>query len=162
LVLSRFSTGSADDAVAPALPLVLDRDRTINSGNRSSCPGPTVLATFEVDHEAGLLVVDRDGTAIVQSDRPDGLVTTLSPRHHVSVGRSPCFENWPEAAEAARTRVRFGAYDLAGNFSGWSEYEEVLIQPENEPLACRVSASNHTPLWLTVPGLLWVVARRRN
>ena len=140
-VASEFWVGAQPDATPPTLPYVIGRDRTSNHSGTAMCPGPTHLATFQVDHEPGLLVVDRDGTAALLADAPEGVVTTLSARQHVSIGRSPCVDNWPQAEPAARTRVRFGAYDLAGNFSGWSEYEDVLIQPEHEALACRTVAT---------------------
>lgn len=37
------------------------------------------------------------------------------------IGESSCFNSWPQAAAGASGDVEFGAFDLAGNFSGWSE-----------------------------------------
>ena len=62
----------------------------------------------------------------------------------VGLGTAGCTAGWPEAGPGARTSVRFGAFDVAGNFSGLSAPIAVRL-----PGGCGCAADGSADLgWL--------------
>ncbi|MFN7134862.1 MAG: Ig-like domain-containing protein [Myxococcales bacterium] len=159
-IVASFVTGERRDDVAPAVPRIREVTEHVDSAfERSSCdPAQLLRVSFEADDDAQLAVLDRGRTARLDPAVPTGEVTELdvpsaagAPREF-SVGRGPCRVNWPEAARGRSTTIRVGAFDLAGNFSGFGPEEEIGFS------VCGCSSA---PGALTWAGLLALAVLRR-
>ena len=112
-------------------------------------------AELDIEHEF-LLVLDRDHTSELDVSALEGTVTDAFTRTDFPyLGYAPCDQtNWPEADGGAATTIRMGAFDMAGNFSGFSE-EEII------DLGCGCDTRREARLgWLAL--LLIPIARRRS
>jgi hypothetical protein len=157
-----FTTGPGPDLAAPSLPRVLGWTAAFTSEGRYPCRETDARVTLDVeagDPDTLVVVLDRAGTSIFNTATIDGDVSAViqvypdTSSHTMEVGAGECLDNWPGAKRGAETTVRLGAFDLAGNFSGWSEPEEVRIE------GCNIGANAGSPLAVFVPVLL--VRRRR-
>lgn len=147
-----FTTGSGPDHVAPGLPVEVDRD--VVHGRPDQCDDSwTHLATITVDGEGALFVLNAGGLDALDVGAIAGEVSEMSGEPRLSLGKSGCHgDNFPGgASRRADTTVRHGAFDLAGNFSGWTE-------PQGLSLAGCSLAGQAGPGWLLWPLLL---GRRR-
>jgi hypothetical protein len=144
-LVSELTTGAAADDSPPALPIEVDREQGRGWAN------------LWIDFE-GVLVVSLGDVALDPA--------TLTGSAHFAWGDATvplsfgdvdryCFDGWPEATSDEQTvPLRYGAFDLAGNFSGWSEPEPLSLA------GCGCSANHGTsPLALLV--LLLGLTRRR-
>ncbi|MCP4873203.1 MAG: hypothetical protein GY898_31300 [Proteobacteria bacterium] len=93
-----------------------------------------------------------------------------------ALGNTPCLHNWPLAVAGASTEVRFGALDLAGNFSGWGDWHEITVPreidtdpagagppPDEEESGCSAVASRaggRAALWALALVALYAPRRR--
>ncbi len=145
--LTTFSVGGAADLEAPALPRELARSSSSSArlpGQMSSC-GPTDVVNISVEETGHLLVAQLGETGDFDTDNLNGVVSDLSPDGVFRLGVGSCRWSWPEAAPGASADAQWGALDLAGNFSGWSEATEIVIPPAG----CSCSAQgNSTPAGL--------------
>jgi hypothetical protein len=104
----------------------------------------------------GILVVDVGGEATLDPAALGGEVALASTDTEFEIGHS-CVPIWRDAEPGASTTVSFGAFDLAGNFSGWTEPEPVSV--EEEGCQCRAGASRVPTT--AVLGLLVLLGLRR-
>lgn len=167
--ITRFEVGGAPDEVPPPLPVALLEDVTVETpglfgafrGETSCGPNDWAYATYRVTHEGLFVVVDRDEAAQLAAAEPSGTVTTLAFEEHFALGRGACTFNWPEAEGGAKARVRFGTFDLAGNFSGWTDAEPLEL-PGGCSCTSASAAGTAATAWLLVGlGALWIGRPRR-
>lgn len=166
-VLSTFTTGSSTDDEPPAVPAETDRHTWSNPADpfgRTSC-GPTpashgVSLTWDMGDDSVLVLLDRDGLADVDTDLIEGSASGLAPHGSVSMGNGfVCGgDTWPEARLGAETDVQYGSFDLAGNFSGWSEAETVTVRASS---GCSTAGGSAPTSLIAMLALLGLVAVRR-
>jgi hypothetical protein len=91
------------------------------------------------EENEGLIVADVDGEASVLPGGPSGRVSAAAVGQSLELGYGGCLEGWPHGERTAT--LRFGAFDAAGNFSGWTEPEEFSLggcgcrtRPGREPV----------------------------
>lgn len=130
-VVTTFVVATAADTEAPPVPQVVDTDGSVYYG--SDC-GDSFWAQYTVQAQGPLLLLDRDGTARYAPTSVSGSVTSVGRTERTggpnfpSVGHDGgCGGNWAEASAGSTARTRFAVIDLAGNFSGWSVFEESAI-----------------------------------
>lgn len=159
-VLSTFTAGSDSDTVAPAIPTVLSEDGKSNPESlfgQSSC-GPSFWVKFELKTEGILNVVDRDNTSALDTQAPSGTASSIEATPSVWLGSSGCTTNWPDATSGASAQVRFGTFDIAGNFSGFSAPREAEIPSSFLGCGCSAGAAPGAALMM---GLAMLMRRRR-
>jgi MYXO-CTERM domain-containing protein len=155
-VQSTFTTGSEPDHEAPDVPdeaaiTTWSDPPVIPDG--ASCGTGRASHGISVEWQMGdrvLILLDRDGVADVDVELVQGQVPALSNFGFASLGSGfACGgDNWSEAAHGAKTDLSYGGFDIAGNFSGWSEPETVTVRTR---AGCDASGSGQ-PLGLA--GLL--------
>jgi len=151
-----FAVTSEADATTPAVPIAeVDEIETSEPG--SSC-GDYEYARMSVQHDGFLLMLDIDGRGSVDPEAMTGTVVDLFAGDFIYVGESACEQNWSFDEDGDATAVRFASFDLAGNFSGWSERQQV-----DTDCGCTVvgSRSQSSGAWLTVGLLALALARIR-
>ena len=181
----QFTTGSAIDD-APPTPPALARSE--------SAPGQLTLDFIVDDILAGELdpasapfasIQDvllptnfGDGYHALDADIPVFRWLTQEATLKLSFG-GPC-SNWPLAGDPFS--ARFGAFDLAGNFSGWAEIPDQEVpapDPTDRPPldgvtttprpaasapaeeGCNIGAASHASPWMTMVGLLGAIGLLR-
>ena len=117
--LATFTTGEAADISPPALPI--ETQRTQVHVDASSGEDPVRehdLIDVTLSHEPGVAVVDVGATTTLDPSTLAGVVTTLGADKLVlGPTAGACGEDdW----NAQPSTVRYGAFDVAGNFSGWT------------------------------------------
>jgi hypothetical protein len=145
-----FVTADGPDREPPTIR-ALPTGGTLDEDAGSAACGPTRLASFGLEGDGLVVVLDVAGEAALGDD-PVGSVSGVFTGDSAYVGSSVCSRNWPDARAGGSTQVRFGAFDLAGNFSGWTAAQEARI-PEG---GC--SASGSAAAWV---GVLALVPLRR-
>lgn len=155
-VLSTFSVGGGRDETPPQVPSIVSQDNIHESGNVSSC-GEAHYANLGIRHDGVLALMDREEESTLDATLPAGTLTELVVRDTVTLGDAPCATSWEEAKRGSKTQVRFSAFDLAGNFSGWSQDETVRIGAES---GCSTVAGSPA-LALLLVGALAVRRRLR-
>lgn len=146
-VLSTFSVGDTRDDDPPPPPTLVEHYVWAEPAEEgSSCGVYDAFGTsFELEYD-GLVVVDRDGQSTI-TDQPQGLVSAMSMVFPLlGLSNGACVHNWQEADEGTKARVRFGQFDLAGNFSGWDAGMDIEIpllpEPEPDPEAAMVAGED--------------------
>ena len=130
--VSRFAVKGGTDLTAPAIPTAGTIEVEIDEG-RSDC-GATYMGRVNFLSDGLVMVLDREGESTLDPLGPSGNVSAISFRSErragdrISVGRGPCVNNWPAAKPGAKTQVRLGAFDLAGNFSGFGPPVSVVLR----------------------------------
>ena len=166
-VISTFTTGSDVDEEAPPVPEeteVSTWSRAAEPFGTTSCgPLPAshgVSITWDMQGDSVLVLLDQDGLAEVDTDGIAGSAPGLAPHGSASLGNGfVCGgDTWEEARLGATTEVRYASFDLAGNFSGWSEPEEVTVRAGS---GCSAAGDTTPTALLVLIGLLGVVGVRR-
>ncbi len=120
-----FTVSSGPDEQAPAIPGVTAGE--ITEGSMGSC-GDEFYSTMNVQHDGALLVLDVAGQSALESAVPSGTVNDVFATNgeKIVVGNVICGRhNWDFDEDGDATGVRFGSFDLAGNFSGWSAAQTI-------------------------------------
>jgi len=151
--LGVFATDEAADTTPPAVPGVDGFEPVWTTGEIPGC-GLFADGQLFLEFTDDVLVLDiRDSDDAVpdgdDDDSADPFPLDLDPvalegtvdgilfdRYHpefFGIGNTPCLQNWPLAVEGATTEIRFGAFDLAGNFSGWGEWHELTVPRAIDP-----------------------------
>jgi hypothetical protein len=116
-----------------------------------------------------IIVLDLAGSSTLDAAGPSGDVAdaTLSFTEEFLVGSYPCGGNWPEAGLGASTTVALGAFNLAGEFSGWSDTLPITLPTrytteEPEGAGCHFGAAGGSSSGAAglLAAFLWQVARR--
>ncbi len=143
----RFTTGDRRLVSPPPLPEV--EELLIEHG--TNCEGWYHLATYTLHGgERNIFLMDVAETTDFDPKTFTGSVSAIS-TDEIEIGSQPCTgaDNFPGgASRRANTTVRFAALDLAGNFSGWTEPEELSLA------GCNASGASTVPTWCLVPLLL--------
>ncbi len=178
--ISTFTTGAGPVGNAPAVPSVQAVDTHAFWGAGGGCGSDAYYtASFDVVHEGVIVVMDLGRTATI-GDAPHGDTTDASEATGFDLGNVPCEASWSDASAGAHAEVRFGSYDIAGNFSGWSASTQVQMESEpprvdedpapmdaetgsDEAAGCSVGSRRASGLsWaLSILGL-WGLVRRRS
>jgi MYXO-CTERM domain-containing protein len=171
-VLSRFTVGERR-AEKPRIPVETGKrsDWYREEERGSSCGSdPSRFVILNFDWEGLLLLVDVAAQNPYPAD-PAGLLHHARTAQEIQtaggvwVGRGPCGPFWPRADDGRildSAEVRFGAVNVAGEFSGWGD--PVTIQlPEG--CGCRLGGNapaGGAGVWMAAAlGLFWVVRKRR-
>jgi hypothetical protein len=130
-VLGRFTVGTDSDTAPPAVPAEIDREASASArvpGMASSC-GPSDVVDLTLEDTGLVYVANIEGVEGPDTTALSGESSDLAPAPELRLGSAGCTWSWPDAAPGASTTVRWGVFDLAGNFSGWSEPISVSIPP---------------------------------
>lgn len=150
-LVTRFTTGTAADTDPPPRPVETDRSGDAGGSRRDSC-GKFKTATVQLDAE-GLIVMDI-GDPTFDPATLSGRTSVVTFDPEITVGRGACSTGWPTSEDSAP--VRYGAFDLAGNFSGWTEPDTLTI---GRGCSCRSDAPGAPSLLLLAVAAL--ALRRR-
>lgn len=142
-VITEFTTGEESDTTAPDLPM--ERSRDFEHRLREDS------VALDVDFE-GILVVDL-GDADLRTELLSGSVHAVAIPEDLPIilGQGVCLDNWPGDLKDERP-IRYGSFDLAGNFSGWTEPDPLAIK------GCSTTGERPPPCMLL---LLLASCRRR-
>jgi MYXO-CTERM domain-containing protein len=149
-------TAEADD-VPPEPP-----DIAVGETEATEFENGFVGYSMDVDGEfEGILLVDIGQEAALDPVALAGEVSLASTDTEFVIGHA-CDSTWLDARPGNSTTVAFASFDLAGNFSGWTEPEPVTVEAE-AGCQCRAGTGGipTTGLGLLL-GLLALRGRRRN
>lgn len=147
LELSTFAVEVEADSTKPAPPVESGRESHSEGGSftlfgGSSCGNDgSHYVNITLQHNEVLTVIDAGGGAVIDEAGPSGTVTTVGFEKMIFLGSSACIHNWAGAEDGDDSNVRYGSFDLAGNFSGWSE--PTLLESPN---SCACVAGRDTAL----------------
>ncbi len=145
-----FTTGAGPHTTPPPIPEIEDLEQVRDH----DCGQSLYHATYTLRGPASIYLLDTaETTTFVPADLV-GDVTAYSHAPQFDLGaRCGGYENVPAApTRNTSTTVRFAALDLAGNFSGWSEPEELTFS------GCKLGGRSSPALLGLLPLL---IARRR-
>lgn len=145
--LRAFTTGEGPDLDPPAIPVELGRERDVER-IVGFCAGTYRTVAIDLDFE-GLLVADLGLPEFDERTRrgqPDVITTEVD--HPLVIDES-------EAPLTDPVAIRVGAFDAAGNFSGWQELDPL----EFGGCGCRSGDATPRPAWWLTFALL--LPRRR-
>jgi len=136
-----FTVGEMSVDEAPPVPEVVGKVYSVSGGRGLWCPEETRMVTLDLAEPADLLVVEQEGGDVLDTEALAGGVADAAPTgdNTFSFGRGGCVYNWLDAERGDDTRIRLGAYDIAGNFSGWSPWIDVNI---SRGCACSVRSDD--------------------
>lgn len=109
------STSDTPSGILPAKPVaVLKRAFASGRYSVSSC-GPANYGDYDVPLNHSIVsLLDIGGQSQIVGT--SGIASSASTNPSM-------FVTWPGAGPYASTKVRFGQFDIAGNFSGWSDFQ---------------------------------------
>ena len=150
-----FTTGAGPSIEPPPLPEVDDLDIT----HVRDCGDRHHLATYSLSGAGAIYLANAGETPDLDLTQFTGAVTAIEAAPGaITIGQHPCTgaDNFPGGvSRVSSTTLRFGALDLAGNFSGWTEPEELTFA------GCSVGKPPAHLAWFLVPLLLSRPRRRR-
>lgn len=129
-----FATGDGPRNESPALPNL--SGMTVVANAAGSGWGESLYGVFpNIGQQDTILVLDLEGgPALDPAALTGGLddADLILPTASATVGRDLCGSNWPGVQLGASTRLRFGAFDLTGAFSGWTDWTTLTL-PDRFP-----------------------------
>jgi hypothetical protein len=128
--LLTFTVGAWVDDVAPPVPEVVAIDYEISAG------GDVRVAWIELARSEDIVVIEREGGATLDPEGLEGGVADAFEGGMIGFGAGRCVSNW-DAEVGDATRIRLGAFDHAGNFSGLSPW----IDLEMRRFGCECAAA---------------------
>ncbi len=155
-----FTVTEGADTTPPPVPGVAIGE--FHSSDESDC-GKEDYADLSVTGEGDLFVLDVDGKATLDEKAVSGrLVDLFDDRSRAYVGRRPCDSNWSFGNGSSALGVRLGAYDLAGNFSGFNAPQTVKDGSSDGCALARPGAPGRAgaALFGLLPMLAWWGRRR--
>jgi MYXO-CTERM domain-containing protein len=161
-VLGEFTAGDVEDLDAPSVPTETDRESSASERipNQTSSCGPTDMVTLTLDGSGLVYVAEVEGWDSLDADAIDGEASEVSLDGVLQIGSAGCVWSWPDAEPRASTTVRWGAYDIAGNFSGWSTDEEISIPSAGCSCSAGGEGAQHGAAALLL-GTFGLILRRR-
>ncbi len=146
--------GATEDLEAPETP-----DMGVGEPDVARSEGGDIVALQIEGEFEDILLLDIGGTATLDPDALTGEVTTTSLRDDFWLSSADCAVPRSELQAGTSTTFAFASFDLAGNFSGWTEPEPLTIAQSE---GCQCSAAGDRPSfgWAAL-FLLGLVARRR-
>lgn len=197
--LGAFASDDPADTTPPPVP---GEDGFEPAWETGEIPGCGLFADGQIylPIDAAVLLLDvrdeddgvADGVADGDDDDSAGLPLTFDPEalhgtvdgmifneyypDFFALGNTPCLHNWPLAVAGASTEIRFGALDLAGNFSGWGQWHEISVPREigddpagagppveEDPGGCSLAnrrSRSRAPVWGLALVALYALRRR--
>lgn len=149
-----FTTGTTADYSPPPLPVEISR----SSKGYNPCGSVCLSAGAEVNvvlSGEGLFVVDVGSEQTLDASEPRGFVTIASGDGQIHM-ETLC-GSWPGKVNQTKS-IRYGSYDLAGNFSGWTEPSDIHIRGVPAMCTCSTTPATTPVLWTLV--LLLLCGRR--
>jgi hypothetical protein len=122
-------------AEKPEIPVV--KTVRYREGTAGTC-GNYHYAELELENESGIIVVDRDSESDFDPVKLSGSVSGLG----TIIGRRACFSNWHAVDHGATARVRVGAINASGRFSGFGE-AVTLRFPGDRETGCSLGGPRH-------------------
>lgn len=159
----RFVTGAGPDDDRPPVPVVGKVRLVSTPVNPFGCyPQPDQLAFISVEGSSAITVLDADDEADLEPQGPSGGISDVSEGNQGFAFSSMC------GGEAYRfgpvLKLRVGAFDLAGNFSGWSASQSHFMPPAGVT-QCACSQPGGTegwPPWVSLCFALCAASRARS
>ena len=152
-----FTVTAEADAEAPELP-----DIAVGATESTEFENGYVGYSMPVEGEfEGILLVDIGAHADLDPTALAGEVSLASTDTEFVIGHA-CVSTWLDAKPGSSTTLSFASFDLAGNFSGWTEAEPVTVAEEG--CQCRAGGSSRRStmvLALALLGVLGLRGRRR-
>ena len=130
-VITSFTVGADSDDEAPASPLEIGREASSDARGpfpTSSC-GYADMVTIEVETDGLFVLANVEGADSLDVDAVAGSASQVAFDGTLRIGKAGCTFSWADAEPSATTTVRLGTFDLAGNFSGWTEPDAVTLPP---------------------------------
>lgn len=167
-IYSTFATGAEADTEPPAQPSQMELSTWSDPPfipDGGMCGDGSASHGISVQWGLGdgiVVLMDNDERADVDVDAIEGSAPSLSTSGYTSIGKGfGCGgDNWDGARNGAQTQIRAGSYDIAGNFSGWTESETAVVRPR-PPAGCSAAGTASPSLaFLLVLG--GVLLRRRD
>ncbi len=157
-VLADFKTGTSSRSTPPSRPHVFKRQGSRHPliSLRARPCDPEDGIRFELGRTNGLLVADVNQTATLDSSKFEGQVAALGDET-LWIGTGYPESSWKEAEPGATAQVRFGQFDLAGNFSGWTEPQSAQVPY----VGCGGCSTGSGALPLAALAILGLGMRRR-
>lgn len=151
-------TAPADDV--PPVVLDVSIGDLESAGSEFDSCGDTDFAEVQVQHDGAVIVLDIAGQSQLEPTDPTGSVADVFAGDRLIVGGEVCGRdhNWDFDDDGDATDVRFGVFDLAGNFSGWTPPEDI------SSCGCRLPGASRGPAGASAFGLVGIMlllARRR-
>lgn len=161
-----FATGDDADDTAPNAPSDSARQyaSSAGGGDSASCQSEEPSGSVFITLRSTEPIVVLDVGDATEAETPLGAVTAIKAVRPgdqdtgVVIGSGVCFFN-RETRPEDRFPLRAGAFDLAGNFSGWVRLEDAHIPDAAGPgCACSGSTSAEVTWWVVAA---MVMMRRR-
>jgi MYXO-CTERM domain-containing protein len=158
--LSTFTVNEGPDNDPPSRPTVSTLNPESSPGDFSSCGGYEYVPLLAEQTDM-IFTLDIAGRATLDPKEVSGAVEDVFfPTEQMLVGNAICSSsNWTFDDEGAAVDTRLGAFDYAGNFSGWSDPETV-----DAGCGCEAAGAEPTPrhaYGIGALGLLAALALRR-
>lgn len=156
--VTTFLVNEGEDNEPPPRPAVSPLEAESGSGDFSSC-GSYEYVPLLAEQTDLILTLDIAGRASLDPAAVSGEVEDVFfPSNQLLVGNAVCAGNWDFDTEGEATDVRLGAFDYAGNFSGWSEPETIA----GGDCSCEAAGADSAPGYgIFVFGALGIAALRR-
>lgn len=127
----QFSVGDDPDDQAPAVPSIADVSYSVSEDYTE------VRLTLTSAHE--VVIMEREDRASLDPATLSGQAVEAWSGNTIVLGRDFCVGNW-DAHPGSHTRIRLGAFDVSGNFSGFGEWLDIDV-PEVEGCGCTSGRS---------------------
>jgi MYXO-CTERM domain-containing protein len=139
--ISTFTVTGGPDTEPPPAPSFSASNPESGSGDFSSC-GSYEYVPLVVDKKDRLLALDIAARTTLDPKAVSGDVAYLFfPTQSPIVGSKTCGpSSWDFETDGEAVNTRLGAFDLAGNFSGWGEAETI-----DTGCGCEVAGANSRP-----------------
>ncbi len=140
-----FETTAGPDLVPPVLPVLGAVRPLVDPPNVGRSTGPMRSVVFEVQSAAPIVVVDRSRTTQLEGTSGATALVGL-PTDRWYLGAFPCRpSNWLGARRGTVLSLRAGAFDLAGNFSGFGADTMTNLGPPGPPRFPFLSPARRMP-----------------
>jgi uncharacterized protein (TIGR03382 family) len=159
-LLTTFTAGTEALTAGPELPEEISREA--HSDARGPTPldscGYSDLVEIRLRTDGLFVVANVTGADELDAETLSGTASQMSFDRTLRIGTAGCTFSWPDAEPNATTEVRYGAFDLAGNFSGWTEADKITL-PAAGTTGCSAAGSAAPTFAMLLLGL--VAIRRR-